>query len=144
MEFRHVTRLHTPQYAIWHRLYAVTRCYPAFFLVLMYVVYGKLPEGHELHTSRKLIFKERLFASLLVVADKVRDMLNPQVTAISRRARPHSVATQLQFSHLNACAEAASVCVRAYPIFSWYPGLRAAGVGPLGKLHETFWMGVCT
>ena len=58
--------------------------------------------GHEIPTARKLIFKERLFASLLVVADKVRDMLNLQFMAISRWVRPHLVATELQLLQLTA------------------------------------------
>ena len=68
--------------------------------LMMYIVHGKLPEGHEIPTARKLIFKERLFASLLVVTDKVRDMLNLHFMAISRRARSHSVTAQLQLSAL--------------------------------------------
>ena len=76
-----------PLSGIWHHYkYAVTSCYCAFFLFLMYVVYGKLREGHELPMSNKLIFKEGLFASLLVVADDVRSLVNLQVTAIFRRA----------------------------------------------------------
>ena len=67
----------------------------------MYVVYGKLREEYELPTSHTLIFNDRLFGSLPVVVDKVWDMLNLQVAAISRRARPHSVATELQLSQLN-------------------------------------------
>ena len=89
-----------PLYAIWHPYkYAATRCYSAFF-PRMYIVHGKLPAGHEIPTACKPIFMERLFASLLVVADKVQDMLNLQFMGISRRARPHSVATQLQLSQL--------------------------------------------
>ena len=69
---------------------------------MMYIVHGELPEVHAIPTVRELIFKERLFASLFVVVDKVRGMLNLQFMAISRRAPPHSVATQLQLSQLPA------------------------------------------
>ena len=90
-----------PTDAIWHAYKcAVTRCYSAFFPPMMYIVHGKLPEGHEIPTTCKHIVMERLFASLLVVAIKLRDMPNLQFMGISRRARPHSVATQLQPSQL--------------------------------------------
>ena len=101
LERRYFTALLPPLYAIWHPYkYAVTRCYHAFFPVMTYIVHGKLPEGHEIPTTHKVIFKERVFASLLVVADKVRGMLNVHFLAISRRARPYSVATQLQLAQL--------------------------------------------
>ena len=88
---------------MWHPYkYVVTRCYSALFPQMMHSVHGKLPKGHEVPTARKLIFKERLFASMLVVANKVRDMLNLQFMAISGRARLHSVSTQLQLSQLTA------------------------------------------
>ena len=55
----------------------VTRCYSAFFPLMIYILHGKFTEGHEIPTARKLKLNERLFASVLVVADKVGDTLNP-------------------------------------------------------------------
>ena len=77
----------SPLYAIWHPYkYAVTTCHAVFLPLPLYAVHGKLPDGHEIPTSRKLIFEERLFASLLVITHEVQDMLTLQVTANPRRA----------------------------------------------------------
>ena len=88
-------------YAIWHHYKnTVTRCYAVFFQLMMYIGHGKSPEGHEIPTKRKLINKEISFACLLVVAHKVRDMLNLHLMAISRQGWPYCVATKLQLSQL--------------------------------------------
>ena len=77
-------------------------CLCPFFPVLIYIMCGKVADGVGIPANRKRIFKERLFASLLVIAHNVRDVLELQLTAISRRARPQVAATELQLQHLIA------------------------------------------
>ena len=90
------------------------------------------------------MFKERLFASLLVVADKVRDMVNLRFVSISRRARPHSVATQLQLSQLSALKVLLYEYVPAlYLVRTQVRDCYWGGGGVLDKFRVMFWMGPC-
>ena len=73
-------------YGTWHPYkYLITVLYRSYFPILTYLLYGKLAPGKELPSFPKLIFIERLFASLLHVGTRARALIQAVLHDYQRR-----------------------------------------------------------